>query len=120
MVLHTSHRSVARRGFTLMEILVVAAIIVVLAGLGGYYLMPRVDEAKEKTALSQVKGPLTNACQTYKLNNPQGDYPPSLEALTEQQPNGGKPLLEPDAVLDPWGQPYGYDPSGQHNNGLKP
>src|SRR5947209_20317553 len=100
MVLRSSQRIVVRNAFTLMEILVVVAIIVVLAGIGGYYLLPRVDEAKEKTALSQVKGPLTSAAQTYKLNNPNGDYPATLQELTQNNGNNGPPLLEPDASLD--------------------
>src|SRR5262249_53148780 len=106
-----------RGGFTLLEILVVVAIIVVLAGIGGYYLLPRVDESKEKAAKAQLQI-LTTAASTYKLNN--GDYPPSLEALAEQQPNGGAPILEPDALRDPFGNAYGYDPSGARNRGLKP
>lgn len=114
---HTT-RAAARAAFTLLEILVVVAIIVVLAGIGGYYLMPRVDEAKEKTARVQVKGALTSAADTYKLNN--GDWPPSLEALAQPQPNGGAPILDPDALRDPFGQPYGYDPSGNRNGGIRP
>jgi general secretion pathway protein G len=116
MVLRTT-RAAVRTGFTLMEMLVVVAIIVVLAGIGGYYLLPRVDESKEKAARAQLKGTLTTAVETYKLNN--GDYPPNLEALTQQQPNGGKPILEPDALRDPWGQAYGYDPAGPHNGGMR-
>jgi general secretion pathway protein G len=114
----TASRVLARRAFTLMEILIVVAIIVVLAGIGGMYLFPRLDEAKEKIAKTQVKQTLTQACETFKLNN--GDFPPNLEALTQAQPNGGVPILEADKIMDPWGQPYGYDASGSHNNGLKP
>ena len=37
---HTPKVFVARGGYTLMEMLVVVAIIVVLAGIGGYLLLP--------------------------------------------------------------------------------
>src|SRR5947209_20457799 len=111
-------RRLVRGGFTLMEMLVVVAIIVVLAGAGTMIMLPRLEEAKERTALGTVKGTLTTACETYKLNN--GDYPPSLEALAQMQPNGGAPMVDIDAIKDPWGQPYGYDPTGAHSNGLKP
>ena len=47
-------RWVARGGFTLMEILVVVAIIVVLAGVGVAYLLPQVDKAKEGVAVQNV------------------------------------------------------------------
>jgi general secretion pathway protein G len=95
----------------------VVAIIVVLAGVGGMYLLPRVDEAKEKTAVSQIRM-LTDATNTYKLNN--GEFPPSLDALSQPQPNGGSPIVQVDALRDPFGQPYGYDPNGSHNSGMQP
>jgi general secretion pathway protein G len=110
-------RAIRRSAFTLLEILVVVAIIVVLAGVGGTYLLQRADEAKEGTAKGQIKT-LTDAAQTYKLNN--GDYPASLEAMTQAQPNGGSPLIEADQLRDPFNQPFGYDPSGSHNGGMKP
>jgi general secretion pathway protein G len=117
MIARKTNQTNARAAFTLMEMLVVVAIIVVLAGIGGYYLLPRVDEAKEKAAAAQLKI-LTQACETYKLNN--GDFPPTLEALAAQQPNGGAPLMEADHMVDAWQQPYGYDHGGAHNGGLKP
>jgi len=110
-------RAAARSAFTLLEILVVVAIIVVLAGVGGMYLLPRVDEAKEKTAVSQVRM-LTDAANTYKLNN--GDFPPSLDALAQPQPGGGTAIVQSDALRDPFGQPYGYDAGGSHNGGMQP
>lgn len=118
MMLRKTSPDIVRSGFTLLEILVVVAIIVVLAGVGGMIMLPQVDEAKKKTALSNVRGALTNAAQGYKLSN--GNYPDSLAALTQPQPNGGPPLLEPDAVVDPWTKPYQYDPNGPRNGGNKP
>jgi general secretion pathway protein G len=107
-----------RRGFTLLEILVVAAIIVVLAGVGGYYLLPQVDVAKEKVAKAQVMGDLTTAVQSYKLNT--GNYPASLEALTVQSENGDPPLLKHDAIISPFGAMYDYNPAGPNNGGMQP
>jgi general secretion pathway protein G len=117
MQLRRTTRAAARRGFTLMEIMVVVIIIVVLAGVGIFYLMPQVDQARRGVAVGQLKA-LTEACDLYKLYN--GDYPPTLEALAMQQPNGGMPIIKQDALLDPWGNHYGYDPSGQHTSGLAP
>jgi general secretion pathway protein G len=110
-------RAVSRSGFTLMEILVVVAIIVVLAAVGGYYVLPRLEESKEKLASAKLKI-LDDACGTYHVNN--GDWPPSLEALAMQQPTGGAPIIDAEALRDPWGNPFGYDPTGAHNNGMKP
>ena len=39
-----------RAAFTLLEVLVVVAIIVVLAGVGGYFLLQRYEDAKASTA----------------------------------------------------------------------
>jgi hypothetical protein len=58
---------------------------------------------------------LTEACDEYKVNN--GDFPPSLAALAMPQPNGDPPLVEADRLVDPWRQPYGYDPAGARNGG---
>jgi general secretion pathway protein G len=107
-----------RRGFTLLEILVVAAIIVVLAGVGGYYLLPQVDVAKEKVAKAQVLGDLTTAVQQYKLDT--GSYPASLEALTVPRENGDGPILKHEFIISPFGTPYDYNPAGPNNGGMQP
>ena len=46
----------ARRGaFTLLEVLVVVAIIVMLAGVGGYYLLQQYERAKDGRAKIDCK-----------------------------------------------------------------
>jgi general secretion pathway protein G len=111
-------RELARRGFTLMEILVVVAIIVMLAGISGFYVMERYEDARASNAKIKVKQ-LTQHADAWRLGN--GDqYPPSLEALVQDQPNGGRPFALPEELMDPWGKPYQYDPSGGRNGGMKP
>lgn len=106
----------SRRAFTLLEVLVVVAIIVMLAGVGGYYLIQRYEESKISRAKIDAEA-LSSQIETYKLNN--GDYPASIEALAQPQPNGGSPLVPPDKIRDPWGKPYQIDPTGQRNGGNK-
>lgn len=106
----------SRTGFTLLEVLVVVAIIVMLAGVGGYYLMQRYEESKLSRAKIDALA-LSGQVETFKLNN--GDYPQSIEQLTQQQPMGGSPLVPIEKTRDPWGKPYQIDPTGQHNGGLK-
>ena len=48
-------RAVARGAFTLMEVLVVVAILVVLAGVGGVVYIKYLDKAKEDAARTQIK-----------------------------------------------------------------
>jgi general secretion pathway protein G len=110
-------RRALRRAFTLMEILIVVAIIVVLAGIGGYYLMPQLDRAKESAAKAKAMT-IDKAVQTYKTNN---DTYPTIDALIQPDPkNNNAPYLEDDAILDPWGQKYTLDPAGPRNKGAKP
>ena len=117
-MMQRTRRRLARTAFTLMEMLVVVAIIVALAGIGGYYYLQRVDEAKKQVAAQQTKV-LTQAVQTYKIDH--GDYPASLEALLVRSDEGKGPWLDSaDALIDPWGRPYQYDPAGSNNGGLKP
>lgn len=111
-------RSRPRRGFTLMEMLVVVAIIVVLAGIGGYFLLGASDQAKMDAARVQARGTLTKACQTYYLKH--NTWPPNLQALLVADGMGGPYLEDQDAMIDPWGKVFQYDPNGTKNNGRKP
>jgi general secretion pathway protein G len=115
---HRNHqRRTQRRAFTLLEVLIVVAIIVVLAGLGTYFLLPQLDQAKADLAKPGIET-LSKAAQTYKIRN--GDFPASLAQLAQYQPDGSPPIVEEKALVDPWGQAYQYDPSGAHHDGLKP
>lgn len=114
----TNQRALRRRGgFTLMEMMVVVAILVVLAGIGGYYYSKSLDDAKASAAKVQCKV-LSDAVEAYKIKN--GDYPASLQALTQPEPDGSRASLDPDALRTPWGGQYMYDPSGPNNGGNKP
>jgi general secretion pathway protein G len=114
---HRLSRASARSAFTLLEVLIVVAILVVLAGVGGMTYLNFLENAKEDAATTQAHN-LEKAATAYKIR--QGDYPPSLDALTQPAPDGSPALVEPEGVLDPWQHPFQYDPQGQHNQGRKP
>jgi general secretion pathway protein G len=99
---------VARRvAFTLMEVLVVVAILVILAGVGGVMYMRYLDDAKMSKARIDIKT-IADVVETYKLKN--NEYPPSLLILT--QPQDGEPAyLEQSAILDPWSHEYVIEPN---------
>jgi general secretion pathway protein G len=118
LVRQTSRRS-RRAGFTLMEMLVVVAIIVALAGIGGFFLLGALGDAKRDLAQTQAKGALTSACTTYSLRH-NGDFPDSLDQLLVKDAAGGPYLESADALADPWGQRWQYDKTGPMNNGTKP
>lgn len=107
-----------RAAFTLMEVLVVVAIIVALASIGGYFLLGQLGQSQKDIARSQVKGPLSDACKTFFLRH--NEWPQSLEALTQPDGKGGPYLEDVSALVDPWGRAYKYDPSGSRNGGMKP
>ncbi|EPF0317235.1 type II secretion system major pseudopilin GspG [Enterobacter chuandaensis] len=98
-----------QQGFTLLELLVVLMIIALLAGFVGPKVFSNVDQAKEKTALRQMRA-LGDALSQYRLDT--GTWPSEsqgLKALTEkpasaQQWNG--PYLSQHVPLDPWGNAY--------------
>jgi len=103
-----------------MEMLVVVAIIVALAGIGGYYYFAQLDKANEGKCKAQVQL-LTKAAETYQINNT-GVFPESLTQLLEADPNNtNKPYLDNrEAIIDPWGREYRYQYPGQNNGNLKP
>jgi len=117
MIVRTSRvaaRSTFRAGFTLMELLVVVALLVVLAGTGGVIYMNYLEGAKEDVAKSQVQV-LTEAAQMYQIKT--GSYPPDLNTLTQPTADGKAASLETSALIDPWQRPYQYQYPGQHHPG---
>jgi general secretion pathway protein G len=115
---HTNRQN-DRLGFTLMEILVVVAILVILAGTASVFMFKYLDDAKANRAEADMRT-LTSACQKYKLRN--DSYPATLQELVQPTDGSTKPYLDggQEAILDPWGKQYVYDPSGANNGGLKP
>jgi general secretion pathway protein G len=110
-----------RRGFTLIEILVVIAVIAILATLVAPNVFRHVDTAKDATARAQIEM-LGSALDAYRLDN--GRYPSTgqgLQALMAR-PGGDPPprnwrgpYLRKDVPLDPWGAPYVYRSPGEAN-----
>jgi general secretion pathway protein G len=111
-------RQSRRSAFTLLEILVVVAIIVVLAGLGVPYILSQMEGAKENIAKAKAIS-IAEQVQYYYTNNQQ--YPNSLQELTQPgSAPGGKTALAPENILDPWGKPYTLDVSGPNHQGSAP
>ncbi len=120
MIVARKRRDPARGAFTLMELMVVIAILVVLVGIGGFYYMQTWEDAKVSAAQLQMKGDLSAACKTYKLKT--GNWPQSLAVLLQKTDDGlyGPFLDNQTAIIDPWGNQYQYDPAGPRNNGTQP
>jgi general secretion pathway protein G len=96
-----------RTGFTLMEIIVVVAIILVLAG-AAVMIVPRfLDDARINRAQVDVKT-LEKAVQAYNIKNPTQPLQ-SLDVLAQLQQDGTAAYISPESLIDPWGQPYVLD-----------
>lgn len=112
-----------RRGFTLLEILVVLLVLGLLAGLVAPQILGRVGEARSTTAKTQI-ALLSTALDSYRLDN--ADYPTTLQGLAALMakpgiapvPTGWRgPYLRKEIPMDPWGRPYVYQYPGVRGTG---
>ena len=94
-----------RAAFTLVEVLVVMAIIVIIAGTGTIAALNYLDEARVKEAKIKATN-ISKACESYKANH-DGTWPTALTELVSPT-DGSKPLLQggDTAITDPWGKTY--------------
>ena len=115
-------RSKRQAGFTLVELLVVLAILGMLAALVGPQVLNQLGGAKSKSAGIQIRD-FEQALELYKLDV--GRFPRSeegLEALV-QAPSGAKGwngpyLRKTELPEDPWGNTYNYRYPGK-NGGVE-
>lgn len=106
--LTTANQRQRSAGFTLIEILVVMAIIGMLAVMVAPNLFRQQAGAQRDAALSQISA-LETALDAYRLDV--GEYPDSLDALVENVDDRAAwngPYLRRDLPLDPWGNSYVY------------
>ena len=108
------------RGFTLIEVMVVVAILGILAALIVPKLVGRSDEARVVAAKQDI-GTLMQALKLYRLDNqhyPTG--PQGLNALVQKPssdpipPNWKEGGYLDKLPNDPWGHPYQYLNPGVH------
>ena len=111
-----------KKGFTLVEIMLVVIIIGALAMMVVPRLSGRSEQAKVAIARADIEATLATALKLYELDN--GNFPTTsqgLEALLSK-PSGNPvaknwngPYVERQS-LDPWGNPYLYQSPGTHRS----
>jgi general secretion pathway protein G len=104
-------------GFTLLELLVALAILVLLAAIVGPQVAGYLSRARTDTARVQIAA-IASALELYALDN--GGYPAPQSGLVSlvQAPQGstrwrGPYLVKPEGLVDPWGRPYLYRVPGR-------
>jgi general secretion pathway protein G len=110
-------RLLKRRGFTLLELLVVLVIIGLLAGLVGPRYFAQVGKSQSKAARAQIVA-LEQALEQYRIDT--GHFPSSADGLAAltTAPAGdfswAGPYLKKAVPKDPWGRQYLYQEPGSH------
>ena len=103
-------------GFTLVEIMIVLAILVLLLAMVGPRLLKTQEKADQKITVTQIKN-LQQALDMYKVDS--RTYPSTeegLKALVERPADenrgrnwDGPYLAESTLPVDPWGNPFRYE-----------
>lgn len=109
----TEIRSQRSKGFTLIEILVVMAIIAMLAVMVAPNLFNQQAGAQRDVALTEIST-LEAALDIHRLDV--GEYPDSLEGLMENETDRASwngPYLRRAVPTDPWGNDYVYESNGR-------
>ena len=107
-----SRAALFRRGFTLIEIMVVVVILGILAVLIVPRVVGRTDEARA-VAVKQDVAAIMQALKLYRLDN--GRYPSTEQSLaalvtkpqTQPAPSNWQKYLDK-VPMDPWGNVYRY------------
>ncbi len=96
----------ARKGMTLIEIMIVVTLMVAIMGLIGWNVIGQADKANDGLAETQLKS-LKGNCEAYRLYYKK--FPEKLEDLVNTPDN--RAIIE-EVPDDPWGNPYNFEKTG--------
>ena len=103
----------AKRGFTLVELLVVVAILGILGAIGMQGVTGHIEKTRKpaaKTGVDTIKGAVTNYLIDKKKSTPPSDLSVLVNADGDQEPflDGGE-----GALVDPWDNEYKIEVKGK-------
>ncbi|MCL1919700.1 MAG: type II secretion system protein GspG [Kiritimatiellaeota bacterium] len=99
-----------RKGFTLVEMLVVITILGLLVGLGIKGVMDHIQTARVAATRANIKI-ISDAIQIFGMKH-NSKLPDTLEELTvDKEDEEG--LVSPAALIDAWGTPFNYSKQGK-------
>ncbi len=107
-------RNTAEEGFTLVELLVVLAIIALIATLAAPQVLRYLGSARTDAATAQIRN-IESALELFYIDNLR--YPTNeegLAALSQASPDlkdrwNGPYMKKAEDLTDPWGKPYVYE-----------
>jgi general secretion pathway protein G len=107
----------AKKGFTLIELMLVVVIIGALVAMVMPRLTGRGEQARVAAAKADIQANIATAIKLYELDN--GEFPSTADGLTAllskvaSASSWRGPYLEKKPI-DPWGREYKYKSPGEH------
>ncbi|MBM4152000.1 MAG: prepilin-type N-terminal cleavage/methylation domain-containing protein [Kiritimatiellaceae bacterium] len=103
-----------KKGFTLIEIMLVIVIIGIIVGIAVPQISGKLGKSVDTAALASLKA-VESAIHSYQMDHLR--LPDSLNDLTTQK-DGKGPYLTPSKIVDQWKNPYVYSKPGAHGLGF--
>ena len=109
----TAVKEAMKRGFTLVELLVVVAILGILGAIGMQGVTGHIEKTRKtaaKTGVDTIKGAITNYMIDKKKSTPPTDLKVLIDASGDDEPflDGGE-----GALVDPWDTDYKLETKGK-------